>query len=108
MATGSVSRSRSTATRSSPGRHSDGYRASAYTFAAPARRRASETARLTATDGVAGDFFGNDVPIDGQTVVVSAFADDVDGKVDQGSAYTFSRTGANPRTETAKTDCFQW
>ncbi len=47
-----------------------------------------EQARLFASDGAAGDRFGG-VALDGDTLVVGAGGDDVDGKVDQGSAYVF-------------------
>lgn len=50
-----------------------------------------EDARLTASDGVPGDTFGFSVAVSGDTVVVGALGDDVDGKSDQGSAYVFVR-----------------
>lgn len=49
-----------------------------------------EQAKLTASDGEAGDLFGSSA-IDGDILVVGAPGDDVDGKVDQGSAYVFVR-----------------
>ncbi len=49
--------------------------------------------KLTATDGAADDFFGNSVTLSGDTVVVGAVRDDMDTKVDQGSAYVFIRSG---------------
>ncbi len=75
---------------------------SAYTFArtgAPAR---TETAKLTASDGVAGDMLGISVAVDGDTIVAGADFDDVGANPDQGSVYTFARAGAPARTETAK------
>ena len=47
-----------------------------------------ETAQLTASDGAAGDQFGNDVAIDGDTIVVGAWNADLD----QGATYVFTRT----------------
>ena len=49
--------------------------------------------QLTATGGVANDQFGRSVAISGDTVVVGAFQVDVSGRVDQGSAYVFVRSG---------------
>jgi hypothetical protein len=47
---------------------------SAYVFVKPAGGWANmtETAKLTASDGAANDFFGNSVAISGDTVVVGA------------------------------------
>ena len=44
-----------------------------------------QKAKLTASDGAAGDFFGYSVSSDGNTVVVGAYSDDID----PGSAYVF-------------------
>lgn len=60
-----------------------------------------EQAKLTASDAALGDHFGFGVAISGDTIVVSAFWDDVDDHVDQGSAYVFTRT-AGTWTEQAK------
>ncbi len=49
--------------------------------------------KLTASDGAAGDNFGEAVAISGDTVVVGAYFDDVGGNTDQGSAYVFVRSG---------------
>jgi len=49
--------------------------------------------KLTASDGVAGDGFGSAVAISGDTVVASAFVDDIGANVDQGSVYVFTRSG---------------
>ena len=46
-------------------------------------------AKLTASDGAAGDNFGVGVAISGDTLVVGAFADDAGA----GSAYVYTRTG---------------
>ena len=50
--------------------------------------------KLTASDGVAGDGFGSTVALSGDTVVASAFADDIGANGNQGSAYVFTRSGA--------------
>lgn len=49
--------------------------------------------KLTAADGAAGDRFGYDVAIDGDTALIGAVEDDVTFG-DEGSAYVFLRTGA--------------
>ena len=75
----------------------------AYVFSRPADGWASgtETAQLTASDGVFGDTFGRSVALDGDTAVVGADQDYDDGS---GSAYVFSRPadGWADGTETAK------
>ena len=54
----------------------------------------SQQAKLTADDGAAGDLFGYSVALAGDTVVVTANADDDDIKgIDSGSAYVFTRAG---------------
>lgn len=50
-------------------------------------------AELVASDGAANDYFGASVAIDGDTIIVGAYGDDVGGNTDQGSAYAFTRTG---------------
>ena len=60
-----------------------------------------ETAKLTASDGAADDEFGwNAVAVDGDTIVVGAYADDGT----KGAAYVFTKpgTGWATATETAK------
>ncbi len=52
---------------------------------------ATEIAKLTASDGAAGDNFGQSVSINGDTVVVGARFDDVGANNNQGSAYIFER-----------------
>ncbi len=74
---------------------------SAYTFARTGPAARTETAKLTASDGAAFDGLGNSVAIDGDTIVAGAFGDDVGANENQGSAYTFARTGGD-RTQTAK------
>ncbi len=64
---------------------------SAYVFVKPASGWASatETAKLTASDGGAFDFLGGSVAVSGATLVAGAFGDDVGANADQGSAYVF-------------------
>jgi len=61
----------------------------------------TEEAKLTASDGAAGDAFGRFVSIDGDTVVIGAFFDD-----DKGSAYVFVRDEDGIWTEEAKLTAF--
>jgi hypothetical protein len=65
-----------------------GHQGSAYLFQRQGHHW-TEQARLTASDGAAGDNFGFSVAVDRRTVVVGANLDDIDTKVDQGSAYVF-------------------
>ena len=55
-------------------RHScrDDDRASVYTFARTGAATRTQTAKLTATDGAAGDNLGSSVAIDGDTIVAGA------------------------------------
>ena len=67
---------------------------SAYVFTKPSTgdgwADGTETAKLTASDGQAGDEFGwNAVAVDGDTVVVGAYADDGT----KGAAYVFTKPG---------------
>ena len=50
----------------------------------------SEQAKLTASDGTAGDNFGTSVSIDGDTAVIGAYADDNDNDNDYGSDFSGS------------------
>ena len=51
--------------------------------------------KLTASDGGAGDAFGYSVALlNGELLLVGAFADDVGGNIDQGSVYFFTRSGS--------------
>ncbi|MGE0887026.1 MAG: PKD domain-containing protein [Blastocatellales bacterium] len=54
----------------------------------------AEQQKLIATDGAAGDNFGNSVAISGDTIVVGALGDDIGSNINQGSAYVFTRSGS--------------
>ncbi len=56
----------------------------------------AEIAKLTASDGAAGDNFGQSVSIYGDTVVVGARFDDIGANSNQGSAYIFERNHGGP------------
>ncbi|MFZ5797427.1 MAG: hypothetical protein C4563_06890 [Desulfobulbus sp.] len=60
----------------------------------------TQTAKLTASDGTAGDFFGSSVAISGDTIVVGAKFDNSS----TGSAYVFTKPGSGwtDMTQTAK------
>jgi hypothetical protein len=64
----------------------------------------TETAKLTASDKAAGDYFGYSVAIDGNKVVVGAYLDDIGSSSDTGSAYVFVKPagGWTDMTQTAK------
>jgi len=51
-----------------------------------------QQAKLTASDGSTGDFFGNSVAMSGDVALVGAYLDDDDG-TSSGSAYIFQRSG---------------
>lgn len=78
---------------------------SAYVYAKPGASWSSmtETAKLLPSDGVADDYFGYSVCISGDNIVVGAYKDDDFGS-NSGSAYVFTKPGANwsTMTETAK------
>jgi hypothetical protein len=77
-----------------------------------------QMAKLTAADSAAGDEFGWDVEVSGDTAVVGAQRADVGGHVDQGTAYVFYRNqgGADAWGQVAKltaadgasNDWFSW
>ncbi|MGH9838494.1 MAG: putative Ig domain-containing protein [Blastocatellia bacterium] len=52
-----------------------------------------EQQQLLANDGASADRFGHAVALGGDTVVVGAPDDDIGAKVNQGSAYVFTRNG---------------
>jgi hypothetical protein len=53
-----------------------------------------EVAKLTASDGAIGDWFGWSVSISGDKIIVGAYYDDDNGN-NSGSAYIFNRDGTN-------------
>ena len=55
----------------------------------------SQQAKLTASDGDSGDEFGWSVALDGDTALIGADWDTVDGIILRGSAYVFTRSGTN-------------
>lgn len=69
------------------------FQGAAYVFVKPASgwQDATETAKLTASDGAAGDAFGSSVAITGNTIVVGAPVATVNGNAAQGAAYVFVR-----------------
>ncbi len=75
---------------------------SVYTFARTGAAARTETGKLTASDGAADDSLGWSVAVAGETIVAGAQSAAVGGNPAQGSVYTFARTGAAARTETAK------
>jgi uncharacterized repeat protein (TIGR01451 family) len=54
----------------------------------------SQQAKLSASDGAAGDMFGISVALSGDTAVVGASGDDIGANPNQGSAYVFTRSGS--------------
>ena len=54
----------------------------------------TQQTKLTAGDGVAGDFFGYSVSIDGDYAIVGAHLDDDNG-INSGSSYVFHRNGSS-------------
>ncbi len=77
----------------------------AYVFVRPRNgwENATQSAKLTASDGQFGDEFGNSVAIDGDVIVVGAPGAMVNG-IQQGAAYVFVKPahGWTNMTETAK------
>ena len=53
----------------------------------------AQSARLTAGDGAAEDYFAAAVAISGDTAIVGAPRNDINGDADQGAAYVFVRSG---------------
>jgi len=81
--------------------YDDGYKGSAYVFVKPGGGWATgtETAKLTASDGLAYDQFGISVALDGDTALVGAYLNEPTG-----SAYVFVKPGGGwaTGTETAQ------
>jgi hypothetical protein len=80
----------------------NGGQGSAHVFVKPASGWANmtQTAKLTASDGAAYDYFGFSVAISGDTVVVGACYDDIGTKTNQGSAYVFTVSASTTSTTT--------
>ena len=78
----------------------------AYVFTEPAYGWANmtQTAKLTASDGAANDYFGVSVSISNNTVVVGALNATVAANSQQGAAYVFTEPGGGwtNMTQTAK------
>src|SRR5262245_13692941 len=78
----------------------------AYVFVEPSAgwADATQTAKVTASDGAAGDRFGSSVAISGNTIVVGAPDATVGGNAFRGAAYVFVRHGSRwtDRTQSAK------
>ncbi len=78
---------------------------SAYVFEKPASgwSTSNESAKLTASDAAASDYFGRSVSIYDSTIVIGAYCDDDNGS-GSGSAYVFNEptTGWTTMSETAK------
>ena len=66
----------------------DGYTGSAYVFTRTGTTW-TQQAKLTASDGTSGDYFGVNVALDGDTALIGACNDDAD----RGSVYVFTRIG---------------
>ena len=58
-----------------------------------------EQAKLTASDGEAGDYFGNSVALDGDTAIIGSY----NSNASSGSAYVFTRIGATWTEQTKLT-----
>ena len=55
----------------------------------------TQRAKLTASDGAAGDKFGYTADLDSGTAVVGAYTADIAANTDQGAAYVFTGSAAN-------------
>lgn len=79
---------------------------SAYVFVKPGGGwiTTTQTAKLTASDGAAIDWFGQSVALSADRVAVGAVLDNVDANGDQGSVYIFDKPGGGwtDMTETTK------
>lgn len=75
----------------------------------------SEQAKLVPSDGAQNDQFGTAVALSGDTALIGARIADVDGNVNQGAAYVFTRSGETWSEQTkltasdgAEEDQFGW
>ncbi|NNC98688.1 MAG: hypothetical protein HKN85_00760, partial [Gammaproteobacteria bacterium] len=64
----------------------------AYVFDAPPAGVFSETVKLLASDGAAGDIFGTDVEVEGNIIIVGAGGED-NLEIDAGAAYAYILSG---------------
>ncbi len=98
----SVALSGSTALVGAPNATVNGnqYQGAAYVFSESGGTW-SQTAKLTASDGAAYDFFGISVAVSGSTAIVCAENATVNGNGSQGAAYVFSDSGGT-WSQTAK------
>ena len=73
-----------------------------YVFAEPQGgwRSATETAKLTASDGVGGDWLGSSVAIQRNTVIAGAENATVNGSAGEGAVYVFYKPGRGWANET--------
>ena len=77
------------------------YSGSAYVFTRDSSGVWRQTAKLAASDGESGDYFGYSVAVDGDTVMVGAWLDDVgSAKPDSGSVYVFTKPAGGWTTGT--------
>ncbi|MEN8131781.1 MAG: FG-GAP repeat protein [Pseudomonadota bacterium] len=75
---------------------------SAYVFVRGVSGVWTQISKLTASDGVASDRFGNAVAVDGDTAVIGALSDDDNGNA-SGSAYVFTRSNSSWSEQTKLT-----
>jgi hypothetical protein len=78
----------------------------AYVFVMPTTGRwvsTTQTAELTASDGLSGDEFGLSVGISGHTIVAGAFGHTVGSNRGQGAAYVYNEPSGGWRTTNAET-----
>jgi hypothetical protein len=82
------------------------YEGAAYVLVEPASgwANATQTAKLTASDGAANSFFGSTVAISGNTIIVGAPDEESNGHYDEGAAYIFVEPagGWTDMTQTAE------
>ena len=74
---------------------------SAYVFERDGGGNWAQTAKLTASDSAAHDFFGDSVSVSGDIAVIGALGNNDDGS-DSGSAYVFERGGGGNWSQTVK------
>lgn len=102
----SISIDGNTVVAGAPGTFATSDTGAAYVFVEPSNGWANmtQTAKLTASDGVAGDVFGTAVSISGTTVVAGAPNAAIGGNKYQGAAYVFVEPsgGWSNMTQTAK------